>query len=187
MKKLLGTLFVGLLLVGCNTDNDQKSKTGEEENVGKEIEQQALSMQVLKVDEENGVTVEDGIYKELTGLLEANPTIGVANDFSIHALDLEKTKEGRSVILFLGINRLEKGIKDITLEYTLGVETEGTVEYVFNREEIILPARYAGVIQPNHAIPFTLPLTPKGEELLEIMTKENKVMSIDNATYELEK
>lgn len=187
MKKLLGILFVAILLVGCNISIEKQQKTTDEENVKKNKEQQALTLQVLKVDEENGVTVEDGTYQELSGLLEANPTIGVADDFSIHALDLKKTEDGRSVMLFLGINRLEKGIKDITLEYTLGVETEGTLKYIFNREEIILPAQYAGVIQPNHAIPFTLPLTQEGEELLKLLTKENKVMKIDNATYELQK
>lgn len=187
MKKLLGILFAAILLVGCNTSNDKQQKIADEGNVKKDKEQQALSLQVLKVDEENGATLEDEIYQELSGLIEANPTIGAPDDFSIHAFDLVKTNDGRSVMLFLGFNRLEKGIKDITLEYTLGIETEGTVEYVFNREEIILPERYAGVIQPNHAIPFTLPLTPEGEKVLQLMTKENTVMKIDNATYELEK
>lgn len=187
MKKLLGLLFIAILLMGCNASDDKQQKTTDEENVKKNKEPQPLTLQVLKVDEENGVTVEDGIYQELSGLVEANPTIGVADDFSIHALDLEKTEDGRSVMLFLGINRLEKGIKDIKLEYTLGVETKGTLKYIFNREEIILPAQYAGVIQPNHAIPFTLPLTPEGEKVLQLMTEENKVIKIDNAKFKLEK
>ncbi|MER2090551.1 MAG: hypothetical protein ABS920_12495 [Sporosarcina sp.] len=187
MKKLFVMLFAAILLAGCNADNDQKPKTGEEENVKKEKEQQALSMQVLKADEENGVTLEAEMYQQLAGLVEANPDIGVADDFSIHAIDLVKTSAGESVMLFLGINKLEKGIKDITLEYTLGVETEGTVKYVFDREEIKLLEPFAGVIQPNHAVPFTVPVTPEGEKLLQVMTEENKTMKIENAKFELEK
>lgn len=90
-------------------------------------------------------------------------------------------------MLFLGINKLEMGIKDITLEYTLGVETDGKVEYIFDSEEINLLEPFAGVIQPNHAIPFTVPVTPEGKELLQLMTEENKTVKIENAKFELEK
>lgn len=187
MKKLLGILFAAILLVGCNADNDQKPQTGEEENVKKEIEQQALSMQVLKADEENGVTLEEEMYQQLSGLVEANPDIGVAEDFSIHAIDFVEKSACESVMLFLGINRLEKGIKNITLEYTLGVETEDTIKYVFKSEKVDLSESFAGVIQPNHAIPFTVPVTPEGKELLQLMTEENKTVKIENAKFELEK
>ena len=187
MKKLLGILFAAILVVGCNATNDEQPKTGDEENVKKDKEQQMLSMQVLKADEANGVTLEEEMYQQLSGLIEANPDIGVADDFSIHGIDLVKTKEGESVMLFLGINKLEKGIKDITLEYTLGVETDGKVEFIFDSEEINLLEPFAGVIQPNHAIPFTVPVTPEGEELIHLMTEENKTMKIENATFELEK
>ncbi|WP_421101586.1 hypothetical protein ACOKXV_16410, partial [Sporosarcina psychrophila] len=76
---------------------------------------------------------------------------------------------------------------NITLEYTLGVETEDTIKYVFNREKVDLSESFAGVIQPNHAIPFTVPVTPEGNELLQLMTKEKKTMKIENAKFELEK
>lgn len=187
MKKLLGVLFFAILLVGCNATNDERPKTGDEQNVKKVKEQQALSMQVLKADEENGVTLEEEMYQQLSGLVEANPDIGVAEDFSIHAIDLVEKSPGESVMLFLGINRLEKGIKNITLEYTLSIETEGTVKYVFNREKVDLSESFAGVIQPNHAIPFTVPVTPEGKELLQLMTEENKTVKIENAKFELGK
>jgi len=176
MKKLFGILFAVLLLVGCSTTNSEQPKAEDEE-------QQALSMQVLKADEENGVTLEEEMYQELSGLVEANPDIGVADDFSLHAIDLVETSAGESVMLFLGINRLEKGIKNITLEYTLGVETEGTVKYILNREKVDLSESFAGVIQPNHAIPFT----QEGSELLQLMTEENKTMKIENAEFILVK
>lgn len=178
MRKLLGILFATILLVGCNAANNKQQK--------KDKEQQALSMQVLKADEENGVTLDNEMYQQLTGLVEENPDIGVEDDFSIHVIDLVKKKTGESVMLFLGINRLDQGIKDITLEYTLGVETEGTVKYVFNREEINLLEPFAGVIQPNHAVPFTAPVTAEGEKLLQLMTEENKTAQVENATFELE-
>ena len=187
MKKLLGVLFAAILLVGCNATNDEQPKTGDEENVEKDQEQQALSMQVLKADEENGVTLEEEMYQELSGLVEANPDIGVADDFSIHGIDLVKTKQGESVMLFLGINKLEEGIKDITLEYTLGVETDGKVDYIFDSEED-KPARticrcYSA--KPCDSI-YCSGYT-EGEELLQLMTEENKTAKIENAKFELEK
>jgi len=187
MKKLLGILFAAILVVGCTASNEEQPKTGDEENITIDKEQQALSMQVLTADEEKGVTLEEARYQQLSGLLEANPDIGVADDFSLHAIDLLETTAGGSAMLFLGINRLEKGIKNITLEYTLGVETNGTVNYIFNREKVDLSESFAGVIQPNHAIPFTLPVTPEGSELLQLMTEENKTMKIENAKFELVK
>jgi len=187
MKKLLGILFAVILLVGCSATNSEQPKAEDEENVKKEEEKQALSMQVLKADEENGVTLEEEMYQELSGLVEANPDIGVADDFSLHAIELVETSTGESVMLFLGINRLDKGIKNITLEYTLGVETEETVKYLLKSEEVNLSESFAGVIQPNHAIPFTLPVTPEGRELLQLMTSENKTMKIENAKFELVK
>lgn len=69
----------------------------------------------------------------------------------------------------------------------MGVETEDTVKYVFNREKVDLSESFAGVIQPNHAIPFTVPVTPEGKELLQLMTEENKTVKIENAKFELEK
>ena len=187
MKKLLGILIVAILLVGCSAADDKEQKIVDEGKVKEVKEQQALSMQVLKADKEKGVTLEEEMYQQLSVLVEANPDIGVAEDFSIHGIDLVETNTGESVMLFLGINRLEKGIKNITLEYTLGVETDGTVEYVFNGEEINLLESYAGIIQPNHAIPFTVPVTPEGEELLRLMTEDNKIIKIENASFELDK
>ncbi|CAM3229644.1 hypothetical protein FITA111629_11245 [Filibacter tadaridae] len=189
MKKLLGVLFLAILLVGCNADDEQQKKGDEvnvEEDKGKQ-EEPALSMQLLKADEENGVTLEEEMYQQLAGLVEANPDIGVAEDFSVHAIDLVETATGEKVMLFLGINRLEKGIKDIKFDYTLGVETEGSVKYVFDRKEVELSESLAGVIQPNHAIPFTVPVTPEGQELLQLMTEENKVLKLENAKFDLEK
>lgn len=78
-------------------------------------------------------------------------------------------------------------IYNITLEYTLGVETEDTIKYVFKSEKVDLSESFAGVIQPNHAIPFTVPVTPEGKELLQLMTEENKTVKIENAKFELEK
>lgn len=172
MKKLLITLLFALLLIGCTAEND---------------DEQALAMQLLKADEDNGVTLEEEMYQQLTGLVEENPSLGVTDDFSVHAIDLVEKADGESVFLFLGINRLEKPIKNITLEYTLGIETEGSVDYIIEGYEVDLSETFAGVIQPNHAIPFTIPVTPEGKEHLQLITEENKVVKTENAKYELEK
>ncbi|MEK3889231.1 hypothetical protein [Bacillus sp. FSL K6-3431] len=182
MRKLVIILFLAIMLVGCSLAN-KSEKVG---SVDKEKEQQAIAMQLLRADEGNGVTLENEMYQQLTGLVEANPDIGVADDFSIHPIDLVDTKAGESVLLFLGINRLEKPIKNIKFEYTSGVETEGSVDYVFDREEVDLSESFAGIIQPGHAIPFTIPVNEKGEALFQLMTEENKIVKLENATFELE-
>ena len=185
-EKAPWNFFIAIVLLGCSPAGDKQDEIVDEEYIKEDKKQQALSMQVLKADEENGITLEEEMYQQLSVLVEANPDIGVDDDFSIHGINIVKTNTGESVMLFLGINRLEQGIKNIALEYTLGIETEGTVEYIFNREVINLLESYAGVIQPNHAIPFTVPFTQGGEELLRLMTEENKTIKIENATFELE-
>lgn len=89
-------------------------------------------------------------------------------------------------MFFLGFNRLEQPIKNITFEYTLGVDTGDGVEYVLEKERVELPEPFAGTIQPGHAIPFTVPVTPEGAEILQSITEENKVVKLENADFELE-
>lgn len=53
-------------------------------------------------------------------------------------------------------------------------------------ERVELPEPFAGTIQPGHAIPFTVPVTPEGAEILQSITEENKVVKLENADFELE-
>lgn len=186
MKKRLIILFFVIMLVGCNDPDNEQSKKGTEENLTKEQEHPPLAMQLLKADEENGVTLDEELYQQLAGIVEENPMIGVADDFSVHAIDFVETVDGESVLLFLGINHLERSIKNITFDYTLGIQTKDSAEFIIEGQEVDLSDTFAGVIQPNHAIPFTIPVRPEGEALLQLMNEGNKIMKIENAEFEWE-
>ncbi len=93
MKKIVFLLTVALLLLAGCASKDDNSKQGAEEKVDKTVEQQVgeetLSLQLLKADEEAGVTIENSeVYKALNRMIKENADMGLANDFSINIIDI---------------------------------------------------------------------------------------------------
>ena len=74
MKKLFIVLFFAIMLVGCNAANNDQPKKGVKENVNKNVnkekEEQALAMQLLKTDEDNGVTLDEELYQQLYSMVK---------------------------------------------------------------------------------------------------------------------
>ena len=188
MKRTAMFLTLTVLLAGCGdqADSDQPEVKEEQEAVSQEQEMEPVEIQVLKADEENGVTLENGMYQQLSAFLESNPEVGVPDDFGVHPLTLANQTEGGQAMFFLGVNRLEQPIKNITFDYTLGVDTGNGIAYVLEKERVELLEPFAGTIQPGHVIPFTVPVTPEGAEVLGSITEENKVVKLENANFELE-
>ena len=93
-------------------------------------------------------------------MITENPDIGLENDFSIYIVDIVDSGTEDAALLFLGINRLDESIKGITFDYTLGLD-DGS--FVWEGAEVTLSEEDAGIIQPNHAVPFSLGITPEQE------------------------
>src|SRR5699024_7385391 len=111
MKKFLILIVLALLFIsGCSF----------EFSGGSSKEKGPLTLQLTKVDEEEGYTIEDSpLYTELESFIEENPKQGAANDFSMYVIDVLEDA-GQSQLLLLGINRLDEPIKDISFDFSLG-------------------------------------------------------------------
>lgn len=185
MKKTILFLTVVLLLAGCASKGNDGEK-GAEGKVDKEVEQQVgeetLSLQLLKADEEAGITIENSeVYKELNRMITENADMGLANDFSINIIDIVDSGTENASLLFLAINRLDEPMKNITFDYTLGHDNG---EFVWKGVEVNLSEQETGIIQPNHAVPFTLSITPEQEALIDTLEQDNQVGKMDNFKFE---
>lgn len=176
-----------LILVGCsNETEEQEVPKNNNSNVPKdEIEDEDkgnLTLQVSKADEEAGLSIDNhNIYKELNQIVEQNPKVGAANDFSLFIVDTMRDETDNTKLLFLGINRLPEAIKNVSFEYTLGNEDD---EFVWENEEVTLTEEQTGVLQVDSAIPIALPLTDEQETLLKTIDEENQMVEISNFKYE---
>src|SRR5699024_1112976 len=128
-KKFLfiSSIMMMLFMVGCgansdNAANDQKTNgdtpTNTETNEGEgqdmaENENNELTLQVLKQDEEEGITIENNeIYQVIKEAVDADPLMGDPNDLSLFPFDIIEYEDGTSSILFLVINRLDNPIQN---------------------------------------------------------------------------
>ena len=181
MKKILFLLTVALLLLaGCASKDDNKQQ-GAEEKVDKTVEKEALSLQLLKADEEAGVTIENSeVYKELNRMITENRDMGLANDFSINIIDIVDSGTENASLLFLAVNRLDEPMKNITFDYTLGHDNG---EFVWEGVEVNLTEQDTGIIQPNHAVPFSLSITPEQEALIDTLEQDNQVVKMENFKF----
>lgn len=73
-------------------------------SIGKKADEEKmedLNLQILKADEEAGLTFENSpIYSELQDLVESDPKLGYPNDFTLYPLDIVTYEDGRDAILF---------------------------------------------------------------------------------------
>ena len=188
MKKIsmtMMTVFV-LMLAGCGGATNKSDEKGESEEVREEVEEtvvaEGITLQLLKADEEAGVTVENSeVYQELDRMITENPDIGLENDFSIYIVDIVDSGTEDAALLFLGINRLDESIKGITFDYTLGLD-DGS--FVWEGAEVTLSEEDAGIIQPNHAVPFSLGITPEQEAIIDALEQDNQVVKIENFAFQ---
>lgn len=73
MRKLTKTIIIGILatlvLTGCNTSSDAEVESKVEKK-----DPQPLTLQVLKMDEEEGITLDNNdVYKEINEIVNENP------------------------------------------------------------------------------------------------------------------
>ncbi len=144
--------------------------------------EQGLKLQVLKGDQEAGVTLENSeLYRELNKIIQKNPAIGVADDFSLYIVNTIHDDQGESRLVLFGINRLPVAIKNFSFKYTLGNKDN---EYVWEKQRVKMNEEEAGILEPNSALPIVLELTEEQEELLKSLDNDNQVMVIDDFTFE---
>lgn len=195
MKKLLllTVLLLTLVIAACS-DSDEDNTTGDQniENTATEEDDQEetevagevedLNLQLQKADEEAGVTVENNaVYSALAAEVEADPEMGVPNDFSLYPFDIAEFEDGSTSIIFLAINRLEDGIKNVSFNLTFGNQDE---EYLFQNLEVDLSEEQFGVIEAGSSVPFLIDITPEEETFFATLDMEN--VHLEMADFELD-
>lgn len=198
MKNVIGILIAGVLfLSACSggeteeieSDSGQTEETtaqteeSKEQSEGSQEEVEDLHLQVTKVDEESGVTIENSeTYQQLNEFVKENAQFGAPNDFSMLSVSMAEDSEGNQQMLFLGVNRIGSPVKNVTFDITLG-STEG--DMVWENFPVTLDEETAGVIENNAALPIFLPVT--SQEQIDAMNKisqENLVMEFNNFNFE---
>lgn len=178
VMKMMLTILVALALTGCNTSEGVEGEVKKEKQ-----DDQSLTLQVLKMDEEAGVTLDNNnVYQELSEIIAENPDLGIPGDFSIQILDVVENMDGTyDTLAFLAINRLDEPLKNISFEYVLGND-EG--DYVFEGSEVHLTESEVGIIQAHSVVPFYLDVTEQQIELLSTLESDKTIMAFENFTFE---
>ncbi|MTW87273.1 hypothetical protein F3157_16670 [Virgibacillus dakarensis] len=176
MKKYLFVfILIMFILTGCSFSvgfgNDSEKQEDEKED---------LTLQLTKVDEEAGVTLENETYQEISKMIQDDPDMGAANDFSVYTINIYETEFGKKLFL-LGINRLPFAIHNISFQFTLKGK-DG--EQIYKNLPVQLKKSEIGTFQQDGAIPFTLDLTAEQAEQLMKMNSEDMVLEINDFKYE---
>ncbi|WP_018932446.1 hypothetical protein [Gracilibacillus lacisalsi] len=164
-------------------DSESKATVGSSDK-SQSSEVPDLKLQVTKVDEEQGITIENNeMYSQLNEVIKADPKAGFPNDFSVYPRDLVYNEDGGISILFLGVNRLDAPIQSIYFQLTLGKQNDN---YIFENKPVTLHEEEFGKIETDSAVPFLLDVNPEDEEIFMDLTEENIDIRLDHTEVELE-
>ncbi|MFC4388919.1 hypothetical protein ACFOZ1_14040 [Gracilibacillus marinus] len=191
-------LIVTLGLVGCMQQEDEPVMNDEEtpteegtiseginnSGVGDASRQiEDLTLQIQKVDQEAGITVENNdLYSQLNEVIKADPKAGLPNDFSVYPHDIVYFDDNSSSVLFIGVNRLDAPIRNISFDLTFGNKSG---EYIFDAEPVALTEDFIGILEKDSAVPFLIEITPEEEALFMELTEDNVELRLDNANIDL--
>jgi hypothetical protein len=204
---LLGSL-VFLALAGCTNSGDEETSDGENEttenesmendSVGEEEEADNddgsaqdetaeeetneaadLTLQLTRVDEENGATLESDIYSEISQLMDEHPDMGTENDFSVFTVDVYQSEAGRSIVL-LGINRTPIELTNVSFDLSLG----SNEAFVLEDQPIHLSEEEMGVFPVDGVMPFVIDVSEEQAEALLNISPADILLTLDNFEYE---
>lgn len=175
-QRFIILVIVTLVLTGCNISFNV-GNSSEDKNKKKE----KLTLQLTKVDEEQGITLDDGAYPDLNKAIENQPDIGEANDFSVYALNTFSAEDGSLKFLLIGINRLPMAIREMQFLFTLKNENG---DYIYDSAPVTLPESEFGTFDPNTVKPFILDATEEQVEQLKIMDGDNSALELDDFDFE---
>lgn len=172
-KRIMVMLMVLFVLTGCsfpmNFGDDSEKK-------------EDLTLQLTNVDEKAGGTLDgDETYQQLNQLIQENPDLGAANDFSVYTVNPYQLETGESTLLLLGINRLPKAIHNIHFRFILKDE-DG--DYIYKDLPVHLTESEIGTFQPNKAMPFTVNISEEQMEQLNNLDVENSTLELNDFEYE---
>lgn len=172
--------------VEANNDEENwnDGEDSEKNNETTSEEKGDLFLQVLKVDEEDGLTLDNNeFYEALSEVIAEDPQMGDADDFSIYPYSIVDNADGTSSALFLLINRLDKPIKNLVFDFTYGNKNG---EYVYEGVMVDLPEEHMGVLEVDGVVPLLLEIDPEDEDLFLSIELEDIVLELDNVGIDFE-
>lgn len=165
-------------------ESEDKGKVEEktEDNGGKDVsdsDKQEVTLQVLKQDEEEGLTIENSeLYQAIQAEVEADPLMGEPNDLSLFPFDIVEFEDGSSSLMFLVINRLDKPIQNLVFNLTFGNGEDKS--YIFEDHQVDLPEDYLGVLEKDGVVPILLEIEKEDEALFAELTMDNVLLELEN-------
>lgn len=162
------------------TQEKQEETSKENEAEGEEMtkEKKDLTLQVMKVDEDEGVTIENNeFYQALLEVVESDPKMGEQNDVSLFPYSVMETADGGNSILFLVINRLDRPIRNFVFNLTFGNQ-DG--EYIYDQMEVDLPEETMGILEKDGVIPILLEIDDADIEMFLSLEQEDMFLQLDD-------
>ncbi|WP_147536192.1 hypothetical protein [Bacillus marasmi] len=190
-RKLVVLLFALLLLLSAcsettgSSNKDEQIRNNEKESVvnNENEEKEDLTLQILKEDEEDGLTIENSeIYQIANDAIKDNPKLGDEKTFTMYLVDSLSNDAGEKVLLFLAINRFPESMKNVNFDFTVGNEHGG---FVWNKLKVTLPEKNIGSIHRNGAVPIIIPISKEKFTTLSELKKEDQEIKLDNFKYEI--
>lgn len=187
---LILTIMLVFVLVACNDQSESTvdpadDNSNQDESVDNgadepeaESDKEPVSLQVLKVDDAAGITIENNeTYQVIQETVDAEPYMGDENDISLYPFDMVESEDGASSLLFLVINRLDDPIRNLIFSLTFGND-EG--DYIFEDHVIDLPEEYMGILEDNGVVPVLIDVEGDHEDLFNSLTLDNLYLEIDD-------
>lgn len=138
----------------------------------------AVTLQVLKMDKDIGLTLTNNeFYEEMQTVVEADPQMGEENQFTLFPYSIVDNDEDTSAMLVLLINRLNKAIKSVSFDVTLG---NNNGEYVLNKMNIDLPEAYLGVLEKDGVVPVFLQVEKNAADVFYNLDPNAMLLKLDN-------
>lgn len=161
-----------------NNQNEDNNLVNNDEDNQEEVAD--LQLQLTKVDEESGVTIENSeVYQRLDEYIKENPKQGAANDFSAYIYTTVISDDGQINLILMAINRLDQPIKNVSFDFTLGKTDEDGEELVFENLPVALPEEEFGSFQPDHMMPFLIEMSEEQAELVQEIDTTNQIFEIN--------
>lgn len=137
-----------------------------------------LTLQLLKADEDQGVTLDNNpFYQELAEVIESDPKMGEQHEFSLFPYSIVENEADTYAMLVLVINRLEKPIRSVVFDLTLGNQ-DG--EYIFDAISVDLVEEYMGILEIDGVIPIFLEVEARDVDLFYTLDPNNLLLEMDN-------
>lgn len=177
LKRLLLLIFVvciSILISACSPTNEKKQAA---------VKSDPLSLQVLAVHDRDDVEMDEyhlELYEGIKHTIQQNQEMGLPGEFSLQSYRVFENYQGPFYV-FLGINRMDKPIKNVSFEMDLG---DNTGNMLWKNDTIYLSEEETGVIAPNKVVPIMLPITDEIVEKAETVDFDNLKMEMTNFEYE---